>query len=1018
MTLRTKTFIILIFFITPIIVISGILSLSLLEKSIREFAHDGLNKISEANCIWISKFLDDTLKDTEAIASSLPEKALYERNISVIEGYLKSKFNIYSKFSNGMFILDEKGNLWVDYPPHLEIRGKNFAHREYFKTTMERQRGIIGIPYRSARTGEPVITFTAILRNSKKHVIGLLGCSVQLLHSNALGGIRKMKIGDTGYISVFDPSGLIVLHPEDSMVLQKKVPKELIEYLKTVDRFKSVEKTINLEGIPVLFSIGRIPETNWIVVAQQTEREAFNSIYEMRKKFILIGFAVLLISMTFAAIAIQRVTHPLRKLRETISKYGEDPESIYLFSEREHHFRENLIRINPSDEIGGLTQAFKTMYERLGQTLFSLKETIKDWERAFNTVQEPIFLLDKDHRILRLNRSAADLIGLPIKEIIGQTCYKLIHRTEAPPNFCPYLQTLTACKPIQQEIEIEEPLLRGIFEITISPVVDKNSIIGAVHIMKDITSHKRAEMSLEASEVKYKTLVESLSDALLMLDNESNILSCNQAFCNLFGYERKEIEGKPIRILHPSNESFYSFNQLVYPIVKENGLFRIEWNLRCKDGKEVPVEITTSLIKSVEGAISGYVNIIRDMSERKKVEQEKSQLEEQFRQAQKMEAVGRFAGGIAHDFNNLLTVIQGNCDISLLELNDGNPLKYNIEQIRAASQKASDLTRQLLAFSRRQQLDPKVLDLNAIIKNLDKMLHRIIGEDVKLITILSEELGKIKADRSQIEQVILNLVVNARDAMPDGGTLIIETSNVELNEMYTKSHIDVISGHYVLLSVTDNGVGMSQEIKEKIFEPFFTTKEKGKGTGLGLSTVYGIVKQSGGNIWVYSEPGKGTTFKIYLPRVDEYIEEVKEGGADEIPKGSETILVVEDDETVRGMATRILSTLGYRVLDASEAKEAVRLLEEHRGLIDLIITDVVMPTMNGKQLIDHLRFTFPNLKVLFMSGYTDSTIAYYGILEEGINFIQKPFTLNTLAKKVREILDFKKSMPVYSFLKR
>ena len=326
--------------------------------------------------------------------------------------------------------------------------------------------------------------------------------------------------------------------------------------------------------------------------------------------------------------------------------------------------------------------------------------------------------------------------------------------------------------------------------------------------------------------------------------------------------------------------------------------------------------------------------------------------------------------------------------------------------INKAVEKATDLTRQLLAFSRRQIMEVRVLDLNALLQNLDKMLRRIIGEDIELVTLLGEDLGRVKADPGQIEQAVMNLAVNAKDAMPEGGKLIIETVNAELDEAYARTHVAVTPGPYVMIAVSDTGTGMRPEVRDRIFEPFFTTKGKGKGTGLGLSTVYGIVKQSNGNIWVYSEPGKGTTFKIFLPRVDEPAEKLKAQEADdELSRGSETILVVEDDKEVRNLAVRILKRQGYTVLDGSYGDEAFSVCRQHKGPIHLLLTDVVMPGMDGRALSDCLSQLHPEMKVLYMSGYTDDAIVGHGVMAQGTNYIQKPFTVNGLTKKVREVLD-------------
>jgi len=400
------------------------------------------------------------------------------------------------------------------------------------------------------------------------------------------------------------------------------------------------------------------------------------------------------------------------------------------------------------------------------------------------------------------------------------------------------------------------------------------------------------------------------------------------------------------------------------------------------------------------------IGACEDITKRKRAEEENTALQEQLRQSQKMEAIGRLAGGIAHDFNNLLTVIKGYSQLSLVEIKEGDPLKLNIEEIRRAADRAADLTRQLLAFSRRQIMEMKVLDLNDLLKNLDKMLRRVIGEDIELVTLLAEDLGRVKTDPGQTEQVVMNLSVNARDAMPEGGKLTIETANVDLDDAYARNHVAVTPGRFVMISVSDTGVGMTPEVRDRVFEPFFTAKEKGKGTGLGLSTVYGIVKQSSGNIWVYSEPGKGTTFKIYLPRVDEPLEKLGERvGVKEIPRGTETILVVEDEEEVRKLAVRILERQGYKVLEASQGLDAFIIAEEYEDLIHLLVTDVVMPKISGRELGERMASIRPEIKVLYMSGYTDNAIVHHGVLGEGIKFIQKPFTVEGLARKVREVLD-------------
>jgi CheY-like chemotaxis protein len=370
-----------------------------------------------------------------------------------------------------------------------------------------------------------------------------------------------------------------------------------------------------------------------------------------------------------------------------------------------------------------------------------------------------------------------------------------------------------------------------------------------------------------------------------------------------------------------------------------------------------------------------------------------------------MQAIGRLAGGVAHDFNNLLTVIINYAELAVAQLREGDSLRDDIEPILEAGERAAMLTRQLLAFSRRQVMEPRILDLNEVVTDLESMLRRLIGEDIELRAVLSDDLGRVNADPHQLEQVIMNLAVNARDAMPEGGQLTIETADVELDEHYASLRPATEAGRYVLLSVTDTGVGMTDEVKEHIFEPFFTTKETGQGTGLGLATVYGIVKQSHGNIWVYSEPGRGTTFKVYLPEVDAERDTPTEEIDTTRLVGTERVLVVEDEEAVRHLTERILRAAGYEVIGAASGPEALVQWERFGAGVNLVLTDVIMPQMSGRTLVDHLTQSRQNLKVLYMSGYTDNAIVHHGVLDEGRHFIAKPFTARDLLRKVRVVLD-------------
>lgn len=505
---------------------------------------------------------------------------------------------------------------------------------------------------------------------------------------------------------------------------------------------------------------------------------------------------------------------------------------------------------------------------------------------------------------------------------------------------------------------------------------------------------KRAEERVGESEARLRVIIEQLPAILWTVDSDLRITSALGAGLTRLGLKPSQILGKSLF------DYFETSDQTILPIAAhrraiagEPVTFQMEWksgNYACH----------VEPFRGADGSLQGAICMSLDVTDRK-------QLEEQLRQAQKMEAVGRLAGGIAHDFNNLLMVIQGYADLLTDRLKDGDPARKNAEQIQTAAQRATSLTRQLLAFSRKQMLAPKVLNIYSVVTDMEKILRRLIGEDIQLECSSTTDLGLVKADRSQIEQVILNLAVNARDAMPQGGRLTIETANVELDSSFAHPPAVLAPGKYVMLAVTDNGCGMDAETQTHIFEPFFTTKEKGKGTGLGLATVYGIVKQSGGYVWVYSEPGRGTSFKIYLPKI---VEECSTATRDRqpegrhLPKGTETILLVEDEKGVRELTREYLEMSGYSVIDAEDGHTALELAAMHVGPIHLLMTDVVMPGISGRELADRVDRLRPGIKVLFMSGYTDQAVVHHGILENDAVLLQKPFTVTTLAAKLREIL--------------
>jgi len=512
----------------------------------------------------------------------------------------------------------------------------------------------------------------------------------------------------------------------------------------------------------------------------------------------------------------------------------------------------------------------------------------------------------------------------------------------------------------------------------------------------------KARAALRASQASYGTLVEHAPVGIYRSTPQGKVLSVNAAVVRMLGYDSasevlrldmaRDVYADPAERQRLVDRDTYTDRQYD----------DVEATWKRKDGHLLTVQLSVRAVRNGTGHVEYYETFVRDVTDQRRLQQ-------QLLQSQKMEAVGRLAGGIAHDFNNLLTVITSYSDLLLEDLGTDDPKRSDVEQVRKAADGAAALTRQLLAFSRQQVVEPRVVSLNAVVESLQKILRRVLGEDVDLATTPGSDLGAVRADVGQLEQVLMNLAVNARDAMPTGGKLTIETDNVEHDPAFARGQGAAAVRQFVMLAVTDTGVGMDEATKARVFEPFFTTKAPGKGTGLGLATVYGIVQQSGGFIWVYSEPGHGTTFKIYLPRVDAPAEGAVVAAVGPVARGTETVLLAEDSAAVRAVARQVLERQGYTVLEAPDGELALQLAQRHSGPIHLLLTDVVMPGMSGRQLADRLALARPDMKVLYASGYTDDSVVRHGVLEEGTPYLQKPFTPESLARKVRDVLDSSKS---------
>ncbi len=628
----------------------------------------------------------------------------------------------------------------------------------------------------------------------------------------------------------------------------------------------------------------------------------------------------------------------------------------------------------------------------------ALIRVAKEWQTTFDSTNDAIWILDKDQRVMRSNKTAERYFRRPSDQMIDKHCWEIVHGTDQPIPECPVLRTRKSLHREKMELKIGERW----FEITVDPILDEGGQFdGAVHFVSDITEQKLAVAALLESEEKFKTLVEKSPLGISLIEQDGRYQYINPRFKDIFGYTIQDI---------PTGAEWF---KKAFPNKNDRDMAVRTW---IEDQKQIGVgqaRPRTYLVTCKDGSRKEILFMPVAMENQKQFVvyediTEKSIMEQQLAQAQKMESVGRLAGGVAHDFNNMLGVIIGYSELAIERVDPISPVRADLKVILSAAHRSADLTRQLLAFARKQTAQPRVLELNDTVSGMLKMLQRLIGEDIDLSWRPGHGLWPVKIDPGQIDQILANLCVNARDAISGVGKVTIETENAILDEAYCALHEGAVPGEYVMLTVSDNGHGMDKEALNNCFEPFFTTKEVSQGTGMGLATVFGIVKQNDGFINVYSEPGQGVTFKIYLPRTQGLEKEKETVISKEISKGTEIVLLVEDEESILSLGKAVLERFGYTVLTAHTPSEALALAKQCEGPIHLLVTDVVMPEMNGKALKDAVEKLKPDIKILFMSGYTANVVMHRGILEKDVHFIQKPFSVNSLAGKVREVLDQEK----------
>lgn len=759
--------------------------------------------------------------------------------------------------------------------------------------------------------------------------------------------------------------------------------------------WSSVNSAVLGERGEIIYVIHRVEDVTEFVKLQQQRLEQHEFTQALRNRVDQIEEDIFLRTRE-----LHDANRQLRDANEALSKQDEDRDRIEASLCRTSDALETRAQKRTAAELEAAVSSLRSEVVARKRAVGALAASEQSYRLLFESIPHPMWVYDVETLVfLAANDAAVAKYGYSPEEFLSMTIADI-----APANGGSVVLSGgegtspdDVPTPVFRRHRRRDGMLIDVEEISREVMLGGRR--ARLVLANDITNRKRQEEALRENEERYRTVTETASDTIITIDEENTILFVNPAAEEAFGYTTQEMLGQKLTMLIPGHLSnAHEAGVTRYVVPGKTHIARKATDMRGlhKTGREIPLEV--SFGEFMRDGRRFFTGIARDNTERE-------QLHSQLRQSQKMEAIGQLAGGIAHDFNNLLTVISGYAELALTTSDLDEKLRHHVAQISEAGKRARLLVAQLLAFSRKQLLEQQVLDLNEVIANTHKMLRRLIGEDIDLVDILRPGLGHVLADSGQIEQIILNLSVNARDAMPAGGKLTIETDNVQLDENYARNHAEVLPGRYVLMAVSDTGYGMDAATRARIFEPFFTTKGLGKGTGLGLSTVYGIVKQTGGHICLCSEYGKGTTFKVYLPRVDEAVETREALIPDaESLRGSEILLLAEDDSAVRRLASSVLEMYGYTILEAGSGAEALELLKK-TDKIALLITDVVMPHMSGKELAANALMQSPELRVLYLSGYSDNAVFHHGVLEKGMSFLAKPFAREALARTVREILD-------------
>jgi len=903
-----------------------------------------------------------------------------------------------------IFVVDAKGMLSSSAIPTAPM---DLRYRKYFQDVLRTKNFSAGEYAVGRIIHRPVIHFAYPVFDTGKHFKGVIAVAIDLEHYAE--AFTRTKLPEGSVFGIYDHKHIRLYRSQESKKYAGVIDSPHMIRHMTSGPAEGVFTAVGVDGVkrlnaykrfylkdstsPYLFMRVGIPEETALADAKKT---LFVNI-----TLLCLAFIIALVSAWFVGNIM--IARRLNRLVDASRQLGHGDLTVRTALD------------HSEDELGQLAYAFDEMADALERNETSrkrteevLKESEEKYRNIFENAVEGIFQTTPEGRYISVNPAFARMIGYDSPEEMIQDIADIGQQGYVNPEDRIRYKGIIEKQGIIERFEMQhyrkdgDKIWVSIYARAVKDVT--GTVLYYEGTIEDITERKLAETSLRNSESKYRELYEASRDGIVTVDVTGKITTFNKSFKVMLGYADEEIRSLTREDITPAR-----WHNIEAQILKEQLSTRgysdiYEKEYRKKDGTVFPVELRTYLINDIGDKPTGYWSIVRDITERRRTEEDRILLEAKFRQSQKMEAIGTLTGGIAHDFNNILTALIGYGSLLQMKMDKDDPLRVYVDQILTSSEKAANLTQSLLAFSRKQVMEFKPHSVKNIITAMEKLLKRLLTEDIELKVILADEDATIMADITQMDQVLMNLATNARDVMHQGGTLTIETKEVELDTVFTMSHGYGQEDTYVLISVSDTGCGMDKETKEKIFDPFFTTKDVGKGTGLGLSIVYGIIKQHNGYIDVQSEPDQGTTFYIYLPSVKTKTEEVKPS-LPAIQRGTETILLAEDNPAVRNLVKEVLTASGYSVIEVANGEDAIHAFAEQKDAVTLMILDVVMPKKNGKEVYEEIKKTCPDIKVLFMSGYTGDVVLDKGVHGDAANFISKPLLPDELLLKVREILD-------------